>query len=246
MKSLFLIFVFFPSVLFSQLIVKVEFQSNDSTFCSAEVINNTSNEILYKGLQCGINSTIALTNSNIIWNWDTMSHAAFTIANNGRLLIISNLSIENSLNIPSNSSRSIIFAKLFPANSFFTLNESFPKYLFISRNDSIVQVAVTFIIENLISNISNNLQNIDLNLRQNYPNPFNSSTIIEYSIPEYSNVKLNVYNTLGINVLTLVDEYKNAGNYRAELSMNNFSSGIYFVRLISNNISVSKTLTLIK
>ncbi|PJA96800.1 MAG: hypothetical protein CO129_04610, partial [Ignavibacteriales bacterium CG_4_9_14_3_um_filter_34_10] len=70
-------------------------------------------------------------------------------------------------------------------------------------------------------------------LAQNYPNPFNPSTTIQYSIPsnvkrEMSNVKLVVYDILGNEVATLVNENKPAGMYNVQFTMNNLTSGVYF------------------
>ncbi len=75
------------------------------------------------------------------------------------------------------------------------------------------------------------------NLSQNYPNPFNPSTTIRFSIPEHSFVKLEIFNTLGEKVTTLVSEELNAGNYKYEWSAGNYPSGIYFYRLSANTFS---------
>lgn len=70
-------------------------------------------------------------------------------------------------------------------------------------------------------------------LKQNYPNPFNPSTTISYSLPVSGYTSLKVYDLLGREVVTLVDEYKQAGIYSVQLSTNNLqlSSGIYFYTL---------------
>ncbi len=73
-------------------------------------------------------------------------------------------------------------------------------------------------------------------LGDNYPNPFNSRTQIEYALEECCHVKLVIYNTLGQEVRTLVDEYKSAGNYAVcwngkDSRRSDLASGIYFYRL---------------
>jgi len=88
-------------------------------------------------------------------------------------------------------------------------------------------------------------------LSQNYPNPFNPSTVIEYSIPtdvrgEMQEVRLMVYDILGKEVATLVNESQSAGNYKVEFNASNLSSGVYFYRLESGNFKQIKKLMLIK
>jgi len=90
-------------------------------------------------------------------------------------------------------------------------------------------------------------------LEQNYPNPFNPVTTIRYSIPsvtlsgvEGSRVQLKIYDVLGNEVATLVDEEKPVGSYEVEFSASNLSSGVYFYTLKVNGVSISKRMILIK
>ncbi|MCK9409944.1 MAG: S8 family serine peptidase [Bacteroidetes bacterium] len=68
-------------------------------------------------------------------------------------------------------------------------------------------------------------------LHQNFPNPFNPLTIIQYEVPYSGPVQLKVYDVLGREVSTIVNEYKTAGRYLAEFNAGNLSSGLYFCRL---------------
>ena len=83
-------------------------------------------------------------------------------------------------------------------------------------------------------------------LFQNYPNPFNPTTTIKYALPNSANVKLIVFDVLGRQVRTLVDEQKSAGSYKIEFNGSNLASGIYFYRLQTENFVQTKKLILLK
>ena len=83
-------------------------------------------------------------------------------------------------------------------------------------------------------------------LFNNYPNPFNNSTHISYEIPGPSHIKLIVYDILGNEVETLVNEFQNAGIYTISWNADKLSSGIYFLRLQSQNYSAVKKAVLLK
>ena len=83
-------------------------------------------------------------------------------------------------------------------------------------------------------------------LQQNYPNPFNPSTQIKFTIPAESHVTLKVYNLLGNEVATLVDEQKPQGNYDVKFNASSLSSGIYIYRLQTDYFTITKKMTLIK
>lgn len=85
-------------------------------------------------------------------------------------------------------------------------------------------------------------------LYQNYPNPFNPETIIGYQLPISSHVSLKVYDLLGREIATLVNEFKTAGTYNLQFSIHNFqlSSGVYFYRLQTGSFSQAKKLLLLK
>jgi hypothetical protein len=76
-------------------------------------------------------------------------------------------------------------------------------------------------------------------LSQNYPNPFNPSTRIQYQVSSISHVILKVYDVLGNEVATLVNEEKPAGSYEVEFDAAGLSSGMYFYKLQAGNPSTS-------
>ncbi|MGE5435592.1 MAG: T9SS type A sorting domain-containing protein, partial [Syntrophothermus sp.] len=83
-------------------------------------------------------------------------------------------------------------------------------------------------------------------LYQSFPNPFNPSATIRYSVPVGDIVKIKVYDILGKEISTLVNEYQTPGTYNVEFNCGNFSSGIYFYRMQSGNFVDVKKMILIK
>ena len=86
----------------------------------------------------------------------------------------------------------------------------------------------------------------DFNLYQNYPNPFNPFTTIKYSVPNTSRISLIVYDILGREIQTLVNEEKLPGNYSIQFDGTYLSSGVYFYTLTVGNFVESKKMTLMK
>ena len=78
------------------------------------------------------------------------------------------------------------------------------------------------------------------------PNPFNPITKINYNVGEKSNVSINVYNSLGQEVRTLVDEVKDAGNYEVKFDGSGLSSGMYFFNMRANNFTSTSKGTLLE
>lgn len=83
-------------------------------------------------------------------------------------------------------------------------------------------------------------------LMQNYPNPFNPSTIIRYSLPVDGHVTLKVYDDLGRETATLVDEVQNAGFKSVKLDASRFASGVYYYRLAVGSFNETKKLLLLR
>jgi len=83
-------------------------------------------------------------------------------------------------------------------------------------------------------------------LAQNYPNPFNPTTKIEYSIPAQSKVELKIYNVIGQEVATLVNELQLAGTHHVKFNAVNLASGVYFYRLTAGDFVSVKKMVLLK
>ncbi len=88
----------------------------------------------------------------------------------------------------------------------------------------------------------------DLNviLLQNFPNPFNPATTISFKIPENDQVCLKVFNSIGQEISTLIDEYKTAGNYSIAFNAANLTSGVYFYQVRTTSYTIIKKMMLVK
>ena len=108
----------------------------------------------------------------------------------------------------------------------------------------------TFVLksEYLTSVEKKNLKNIPKSFRlmQNYPNPFNPSTKINFEVPIKSNVSIKIFDVLGKEVLSLVNEVKEPGNYEVDFSPKNFSNGIYFYKFDAGSFIETKKMILLK
>ncbi len=86
----------------------------------------------------------------------------------------------------------------------------------------------------------------NFNLYQNYPNPFNPITKIEYDISQPEHVSLKIFDMLGREIATIVNEDKPAGSYKVEFNGSNLSSGIYFYKIYTGNYSSVRKMILLK
>ncbi len=83
-------------------------------------------------------------------------------------------------------------------------------------------------------------------LYQNYPNPFNSSTTIVYGLPEEVFVSITLYDCLGRNIITLVNEFQKTGNHQVVFESSNLTSGLYFLRMTAGKWDQTKKIVLLK
>lgn len=84
------------------------------------------------------------------------------------------------------------------------------------------------------------------NMEQNYPNPFNPSTVIRYSVPETSIIQLKIYDVLGNELTTLVNEEKQSGTYEVEFDASEFSSGVYFYTLQAGGFTQTRKMVVMR
>jgi len=116
-------------------------------------------------------------------------------------------------------------------------------YLFAGASDGVVYRSTqpTTAIERTGSEMP-----LAFSLEQNYPNPFNPSTTIEFSLSHSGPVTVKVFNLLGEEVATLVNEVRPAGTYRIGWNAGGLPSGVYFYRLQASNLTEAKKLTLLR
>ncbi|MGK9478028.1 T9SS type A sorting domain-containing protein, partial [Melioribacter sp. OK-6-Me] len=86
----------------------------------------------------------------------------------------------------------------------------------------------------------------NFSLFKNYPNPFNPSTTIEYYLPKSGKVTIKIFDSLGKEIETLVNEHKQAGHYQVIFNARNLPSGVYYYSLISGSTIITKSMVLIK
>ncbi len=115
--------------------------------------------------------------------------------------------------------------------------------------DGVTQVGIfAFADPDSITNVDSDKKGLvnEFRLEQNYPNPFNPSTKISWQSPVSSHQSLKIYDVLGNEVATLVDEYKEAGNYEVEFDASKLSSGIYFYKLRAGSFVETKKMILLR
>lgn len=96
------------------------------------------------------------------------------------------------------------------------------------------------------TSINDGLSLTSFDLGQNYPNPFNPVTTIKYTLPESNNVTLKVFDVLGREVATLVNNVQEQGTHSVTFDATDFSSGMYIYKLTAGNNSVSKKMMILK
>jgi len=90
------------------------------------------------------------------------------------------------------------------------------------------------------------LKPLHFKLEQNYPNPFNPSTKIQFTLEKAGMIKLTVYDMLGRELTTLVNEKRDVGSYEVTFNATNYASGIYYYKLQNDNMVQTKKMMLIK
>ena len=200
---------------------------------------------------------------NIIYNYDITSPQLVTASlldsvnleieftepiDSTSALNISNYSIDNEINIlginkSTNQNKLIVNTTTHTFGHHYTItvnNVSDLSGNLITVNHNAAEYALP------ASNIEDEKIPTEFILSQNYPNPFNPSTKIRWQSPVGSHQTIKVYDILGNEIVTLVDEFKPAGSYEVEFNSENLASGVYIYRLQTSDFTETKKMVLLR
>ena len=139
-----------------------------------------------------------------------------------------------------------------PATNFLNLISGYrsSERLIISNAGSTIRFKLAYSsdINHLIVSVNNKINKYPekFELFQNYPNPFNLKTRIYFDLPKRSFVKLKIYDTIGREIMTLVNKELNPGEYSVDLNAKDLPSGVYFYRIETKRFVQSKKLILMR
>ncbi|MBA4250663.1 MAG: hypothetical protein C0425_10325 [Chlorobiaceae bacterium] len=120
-----------------------------------------------------------------------------------------------------------------------------PRNVFINTKFGLLKFVDTLTVITSIDFSNNEVPNRYF-LYQNYPNPFNPITKVKFTIPNSGIVQIKIYDILGKEIITLLNEYKTTGSYDVEFNASSLPSGVYFYRMISGNYSETKKMILLR
>lgn len=134
------------------------------------------------------------------------------------------------------------------ANAIDSLRIEWPSGIIDKYTNVSVNQFITAIEGQGITNVRKNVnaEPSSFHLEQNYPNPFNPTTVFNYVLPITNNVNLSVYDILGREVAVLVNEKQNPGIYKVTWDASNYTSGLYFYKLVAGNYMETKKMVLVK
>ncbi|MFA6455418.1 MAG: right-handed parallel beta-helix repeat-containing protein [Bacteroidota bacterium] len=217
------------------------------TLSNAQVINNTIVGNSNDGIQTGTDSYIQALN-NIVWNNTPLQLGGYVYSSNNftsNPLFISNDSLYNLSNsspcIGAGVTSALVFGATLNAPLFDYLNTPRPRAAGTKPDIGAVESDLSTDVEELSENIPTSF-----GLSQNFPNPFNPSTTIRYALPSSANVKLVIYDLLGREIATLVNEEQSAGWKEVQWNAMNVSSGIYFYKLTAGTFIETKKMLMVK
>jgi len=172
-------------------------------------------------------------------------------------LVLYNLSTKLAVEYGPSLDASVNKIGKVPSGDYYSITSDQEKYWLWGYADSpenMTQIGKDLFV-NIVDYMSNTLVSVDeegitkpesFKLNQNYPNPFNPSTKISYQLPSTGHVSLVVYDVIGNEVATLVNENQNSGTYNVNFNSSGLTSGIYFYKIITENFTQAHKMILLK
>jgi len=203
----------------------------------------------------GCDKTIDTVGANIHKNPDLANFNPvnwFTQNQNGRIYSSnSDVALEDPFNlsapkaIPTANSPALTNFAPIPNDGFFVQANFVGAF---GRDNDWTQNWVNYNPVNYMVSVNDKYENIanSFTLEQNYPNPFNPTTLIRFTLSKGSLVKLSIYDHLGREIETLINEYREAGSHTYTFNANKLSSGIYYYKLEAGSFSQTKKMVLMK
>ena len=217
-------------------IVNMEYRSSANTFCqfNYQIYEVTPNGTQYFVTRMNYTDRNYVKNSKRTANFKGQAHSHIFKAGNKIRIVLTNLDTT-----PTDTS--------FLASNPFVLPslKKGTNYLFLNNNSYVdIPVLTLPAIEPIIA--ETDAIPFVYSLKQNYPNPFNPVTTIEFTLASAGKVELKVYDILGREVKTLVNDFKEQGSHRVDFNASNFASGIYFYTIRSGDFRDVKKMILVK
>ena len=192
---------------------------------------------IYRTTNYGDNWTLLRTNSGSGWASD-MCHEDPTLVHTGSYGSSSWLSTDGGANFTTYTASGGAGAGMIVPERGYQLNMMTGALLKLN----IVYSVVTSVEENTITTLAPD----KFRLYQNYPNPFNPVTRIKFDLPKSSSVKIALYDNIGREVRTVLNEYRNAGTYEISIDGSSLSTGVYYYKLTAGSISETRKMILTK
>jgi photosystem II stability/assembly factor-like uncharacterized protein len=218
---------------------------NGTTWYQSAIIMNQdaysiaiSGSNMFVGAYYGVYKT---TNNGLNWTLTPLTQNVLALAINGTNIL--GIARNNGFYVSQNNGTSWTQRNEGLGNLGGNVMGIFNSYIFIGTDASVYRRPLSQVIG--IKTISEQVPS-SYSLQQNYPNPFNPSSIIRFKIKDSRFVTLIVYDILGKEVATLVNEKLTPGTYEANFNGSNLTSGVYFYRLTTDNFSETKRMILMK
>lgn len=227
--------VLFKSTNYGQTWNNINNGINHSSFSSLIL---TAGSYLFLGTDGGIYKSSDYGEN---WNLVMPSYEIRNLTSNKTGMILAGTEIGPFISSNSGADWELVTSGL-PNNSIFSVHLNYDGYAFCSVTDFGI-----FKSSSQIVNVDENYEYVnDYELLQNYPNPFNPITKIKFTISKSAPTKLLVYDFIGKQVKSLMDDYKEAGTYEVTFNASEFASGVYFYTLQSAEYIITKKMTLLK